>query len=61
MLKPAMDKTWAPNRIYKFLRHDIIGVIFAVLLEAISKKVFSSELGVEPSSQVLDMLEYACG
>ena len=25
------------------------------------KKVFSSELGVEPSSQVLDILEYACG
>ena len=25
------------------------------------KKVFSPELGVEPSSQVLDILEYACG
>ncbi len=25
------------------------------------KKVFSSDIGVEPSSQVLDILEYACG
>jgi hypothetical protein len=25
------------------------------------KKVFSPELGVEPSSQVLNILEYACG
>ena len=25
------------------------------------KKVFSPELGVEPSSQVLDILQYACG
>jgi hypothetical protein len=25
------------------------------------KKVFSSDIGVEPSYQVLDMLEYACG
>ena len=25
------------------------------------KKVFSPEPGVEPSSQVLDILEYACG
>ena len=25
------------------------------------KKVFSSDIGVEPSSQILDILEYACG
>jgi hypothetical protein len=25
------------------------------------KKVLSSDIGVEPSSQVLDILEYACG
>jgi hypothetical protein len=25
------------------------------------KKVFSSDIGVEPSSQVLDIPEYACG
>jgi hypothetical protein len=25
------------------------------------KKVFSADIGVEPSSQVLDILEYACG
>ncbi len=25
------------------------------------KKVFSSDIGVDPSSQVLDILEYACG
>jgi len=25
------------------------------------KKAFSSDIGVEPSSQVLDILEYACG
>jgi hypothetical protein len=25
------------------------------------KKVFSSDIGVEPSYQVLDILEYACG
>ena len=25
------------------------------------KKVFSPDIGVEPSSQVLDILEYACG
>jgi hypothetical protein len=25
------------------------------------KKVFSTDIGVEPSSQVLDILEYACG
>ena len=25
------------------------------------KKVFSSDIGVEPSSQVLDILKYACG
>jgi len=25
------------------------------------KKVFLSDIGVEPSSQVLDILEYACG
>jgi hypothetical protein len=25
------------------------------------KKVFSPNIGVEPSSQVLDILEYACG
>ncbi|MGA8178410.1 MAG: hypothetical protein WB792_00020 [Desulfobacterales bacterium] len=25
------------------------------------KKVFSSDIGVEPLSQVLDILEYACG
>jgi hypothetical protein len=25
------------------------------------KKVFSSDIGVEPSSQSLDTLEYACG
>jgi len=25
------------------------------------KKVFSSDIGVEPSSQTLDILEYACG
>jgi hypothetical protein len=25
------------------------------------KKVFSSDISVEPSSQVLDILEYACG
>ena len=25
------------------------------------KKVFSSNIGVEPSSQILDKLEYACG
>jgi hypothetical protein len=26
-----------------------------------SKKVFSSDICVEPSSQVLDILEYTCG
>jgi hypothetical protein len=25
------------------------------------KKVFSSDIGVEPPSQILDILEYACG
>jgi hypothetical protein len=25
------------------------------------KKVFSLDIGVEPSNQVLDILEYACG
>jgi hypothetical protein len=25
------------------------------------KKVFSPDIGVEPSSQVLDILKYACG
>jgi len=25
------------------------------------KKVFSLDIGVEPSSQILDILEYACG
>ena len=29
-------------------------------LEAISKKVFSSDIGVEPSSHFLDNLEFAC-
>ena len=31
------------------------------LIRSHLKIVFSPELGVEPSSQVLDILEYACG
>ena len=31
------------------------------IIRSYLKKVFSPELGVEPSSQVLDILQYACG
>jgi hypothetical protein len=31
------------------------------LIRSHLKKVFSAVIGVEPSSQVLDILEYACG
>jgi hypothetical protein len=34
---------------------------FLLTLEAISKKAFSPDIGVMPSSQILDILEYACG
>ena len=37
------------------------GVIRNRTLEAISKKFFSPGIGVESLSQVLDILEYACG
>ena len=32
-----------------------------ILTRSHLKKVVSSDIGVEPSSQVLDLLEYACG
>ena len=46
---------------------DILGNLiqvrlrFQILIRSRLKKVFSPELGVEPLSQVLDILEYACG
>jgi hypothetical protein len=32
-----------------------------MIIRSHRKKVFSSDIGVEPSSQLLDILEYACG
>ena len=35
--------------------------VYIVMFGSHLKKAFSSDIGVEPSSQVFDMLEYVCG